>query len=518
MPYRFSLRRIVFLFSLATLIQVAAPSGNAQSPDALLKRAAKALGGEKAIRTVKSDTSKGLITRLSDGATGTYRSATMRPGLFNTSFDIRGFEVAFGFNGKSGWTRDSRDGLRTLTGLPSRDFQSEAAYRNALWLDYKREKSKIVPCPDENVDGKTARCVSLVTSRDSQIKILLDGTTGLPLREEFGAGEHSRRFDYADYRPVDGVMEAFAIDFTTGSDRFQIKLDEVTHNAPLTQTQFDFPAVSNEPLPDIPTLIKKVSENEDAIDQLLENYTYTELVTSRVFDKSGKFTEKKSETYERTFYKGTPIRRLIAKDGKPLTTEEQQKEDKRLEKRIGDLEKKETDREKKAQKKEGGPPSDEEDDKRLSMADILRASNLLNPRRERFRNRDVIVFDVEPNRAYKPQKDYEKLFGRMAGVLWVDAADKQVGRLEARLVESFKIGGGVLASLKEGASIVFEQDRINNEIWLPTRADISLSIRVLLLKNIDSFQTVDFSNYKRFNVDAEKEKLQSPVTTDKKPQ
>jgi hypothetical protein len=528
MPYPVPCRRIVSFFFFAVSLQFSAHSAFAQSPDALLKRATKALGGEKALRAVKSRAVKGSLTRITDGSSGSYTSASMRPGLFTSSIDIRGFEVDYGFNGKSGWTRDSRDGMRTLTGLPSRDFQTEAGYHNSLWLDYKKEKSKVTACPNESIEGKPARCVSLITSRNSQIKVLLDSTSFLPLREEFGAGDHLRTFSYSDYRPVNGVMEAYAIGFTAGSNRYQIKLGEVIHNSQLTQTLFDFPVVSSEPLPDIPTLIKQVGDNEEAIDKLLENYTYTELVTARVFDKSGKYTEKSNETYERTFYKRFPIRRLVAKNGKALTPEEQEKEDKRVEKRIRDLDKKESEREKKTQAREAkeaekkdaaaNAPNDDDNDERLSIADILRASNLLNPRRERFRNRDVIVFDFEPNRAYKPQKDYEKLFGKMAGVLWVDAADRQVGRLEARLVESFKIGGGLLASLKEGASFVIEQDRINNEIWLPTRADISLSVRVLLLKNIDAFQTVDFSNYKRFNVDAEKEKLQSPVTKDNKPE
>jgi hypothetical protein len=59
----------------------------------------------------------------------------MRPNLFNLSFDVGGFEVESGYNGKSGWMRNSRDGLRTLTGDASVDFQTEAAYRNSLWLN-----------------------------------------------------------------------------------------------------------------------------------------------------------------------------------------------------------------------------------------------------------------------------------------------------------------------------------------------------------------------------------------------
>ncbi|MEP7273256.1 MAG: hypothetical protein ABI882_17285 [Acidobacteriota bacterium] len=511
-----SCRSLRYCLFFTAFLLIVSTSVRAQSADSILKRASKAMGGEKALRAIKSRSVKASVIRSSDGANGSYRATTQRPNLLITTLEVRGFETSAGFNGKSGWGRDSRDGLRTLTGLTSRDFQAEAAYRSSLWLDYKREKSKI--SLGTLSAASDARTVVLTTSRNAQIKLSFDPTSFLLVREEIRAGEATRIFEYSDFRPVNGVMEPHSIKATLGSEIYEIKVEEVLHNPPTTQLAFDFPRLSNEPLPEIPTLVKEVAANEEKIDRLLENYTYTELVSTRSFDKSGKFTEKENETYERTFYKGNRIRRLIAKNGQPLTTADQAQEDKRLEKRIREIEKKETEKEKKAQKDtDGDGQPDEDGGRRTSIAEVLRASRLLNPRRERFRNRDVIVFDFEPMPGYKPQKASDKLFGKMAGVLWVDATDKQVARVEARLVEAFKIGGGLLASLKEGASFVIEQDRINNEIWLPTRSDISLTVRVMVVKNIDAFQSIDYGNYKRFNVDAEKEKLQAPVVTDKKP-
>jgi hypothetical protein len=238
---------------------------------------------------------------------------------------------------------------------------------------------------------------------------------------------------------------------------------------------------------------------------------------------------KESETFELTFHKGARIRRLVAKDGKPLSPKEEADAQKNVEKRIRDIEKREAEKERKerenAQKASKnsdastvGDPNDDTGDEskeRPSIADVLRASRLHNPRRERFRGRDVIVFDFEPLPGYKPQKNYEKLFGKMAGAIWVDPADKQVARVEARLVAAYKIGGGMLASLKEGANLVFEQERVNQEIWLPTRAEINLGVRVLLLKGININQTITYRDYKRFSVEAEKEKLKDPSQSDK---
>jgi hypothetical protein len=500
-----------------TVILLSTAPALAQSADKIIKQAVKAMTngkGERALREIKARQLSGTIKRLSDGETGQFQAIALLPNLYSETFDIRGLEVCAGYNGKSGWQRDSRDGLRTLTGAASRDFQVEARYRNLRWLDYKKDKAKLTLAPTVPINNQPANVVVLTTPKNVQIKMFFDTQSNLLVREEIPSGETVRVFDYADFRPVNSVLEPHTINVTAGEQRYEIKLERIVHNPSLDRALFEFPRLSNEPLPDIQTLLKEVGQNEDEIDRLLEKYTYTETHTSREIDKNGQAVVKQTEAFERTFYKGNRIRRQIAKNGQPLSAKDQADEQKRIEKRIRDIEKREAEKEKKAAQEDESPPSSDRS-RRISIADVLRASKLLNPRRERFRGREVIVFDFEPLPGYKPQKDYEKFFGKMAGAMWIDAADKQVARIEARLIEAYKVGGGLLASLREGATFVLEQDRINNEIWLPTRTEINLGVKVLLVKGINVNETITYSDYKRFNVEAEKEKLKDPTDADK---
>jgi outer membrane lipoprotein-sorting protein len=535
-------RRILCVTISIIFAALCAASASAQSADKIVKQAVKAMTngkGEKALREITSWEVKGTIANLKDGSSGAYRAAAAQPSYYIREFDLRGLEVSMGYNGKSAWIRDSRDGLRTLTGDASRDFQTEARYRNARWLDYKKDRSKLSFGGQTAIDGKPANMVVLTTLKNVKIKLYFDATSGLLVREETPAGEIARVYDYSDFRTVDNLMEPHAITWTEGDDRYEIKLDQVVHNPRIDRAAFEFPKASGDALPDIPALLNEVGKNEDEIDRLLEKYTYTETITTRELDSKGLMKVKESETFELTFYKGARIRRLVAKNGKPLSPKEEADAQKNVEKRVREIEKKEAEKERKeresAQKApkntdankdrnpNENPPNDDqlnddaEDDRkdRPSIADVLRASRLLNPRRERFRSRDVIVFDFEPLPGYKPQKNYEKLFGKMAGALWIDPVDKQVARVEARLVEAYKIAGGMLASLKEGANFTLEQERVNQEIWLPTRAEISLGIRVLLLKGFNINQTITYGDYKRFSVEAEKEKLKDPSRSDK---
>ena len=480
----------------------------AQSPGKILKLAEKSLGGAKNFQAVKSWRKSGTITRLNDGAEGKFVEQSSQPNFYNINYDLAGFEYEKGYNGKSGWSRDSRDGMQTLTGSISRDFQTEAVFRNALWLDYKKAKSKISSGGQSNLNGKKANIVILTTAKGVSVKLYFDSATNLLIREEFPAGENTKIYDYDDYRAIGNVKIPFSIKIKEGENLYEIKLDETQINPQIAKTEYDFPVISNEPLPDIPQLLQQLQSNGDKVENILDTYSYNQKIISRESGKDGILREKESRINQLSFYKGSRITRLIEKNNKPLSAKEQENEDEEVQKRVVEIEKKLAKQEAKAASN-GGKTAPEENNARISIAELLRASLLVNPRRERFSGRDVIVFDFEPNPKfdYKNAKSFLKFFGKMAGVMWIDEKDKQVARIEAILVDSYKVGGGVLAKLKKGASFTLEQERVGGEIWLPSVADINLSVRVLLVKGIDLNQVVKSFNYRKFDTEVKDAKV-----------
>lgn len=502
------MKKFAILPIFALLFFAFAPAARAQSPKKILKAAEKALGGKKDLENVTSRQKKGLITRLKDGAEGDFMVQSAAPAFYNEFYNFDGFEVEAGFNGKSGWIRDSREGLRTFVGDESRDFQTLADFRNTLWLDYKEDKSKLVSGGRTNIDGKRANIVLLTTAKGVPIKLYFDATTNLLLREEIPAGDTLQIFDYSDYRVVKGVKEAFQMKITSGDNAYEVRFDQIEHNKQIAETEFNFPNTSNEPLPDIAKLLGELQTNQDEIEDILENYSYTQKIIKREISDKGRLRETESETYQLSFYKGYRIQRLTEKNGKPLTAQQQKDEDKEVQKRVAEIEKQIAKDEAKAVKQSAaGTPSEESP--RISIAEVLRASNLINPRRERLKGRDVIVFDFEPNPNFdfNNAKSFLKFFGKTAGVMWIDEKDKQVARIEAVLADSYKVGGGLLAKLRQGASFTLEQERVNDEIWLPSAVDINMSVRVLLFKNIAVNQVIKSYNYRKFNTEVKDAKV-----------
>ena len=360
----------VFVLTFFCLTNVAA-----QSPGKILKQANKALGGEKNLQSIKSFRKTGTITRVKDAATGAFQMQGAQPNFYNLTFDLDGFETESGFNGKSGWRRDSRDGLRTLTGDASRDFAAEAVYRTARWLNYKREKSKITSGGKTNVNGRAANVLILTTAKGISIKMYFDVESNLLIREEIPAGDSTKIFDYADYRLVNNVQEPFSIRAKFGADAYEIKLDQIVFNRQIAKENFDFPKISGEPLPDIPKLLRELQANEDRVEAILEDYSYTQKIISRELGKDGVLRETESETVQLSFYKGNRIRRTIEKNGKPLSEKQQADEDKDVQKRVAEIEREVAKKEaKKISQNADGTP--DENNRRISIAEVLRASRL----------------------------------------------------------------------------------------------------------------------------------------------
>ncbi|MGC0771447.1 MAG: hypothetical protein WB543_00820, partial [Candidatus Acidiferrum sp.] len=172
----------------------------------------------------------------------------------------------------------------------------------------------------------------------------------------------------------------------------------------------------------------------------------------------------------------------------------------KTQKEIVDIQKRQTKKEAKDEKakEEGKDKKDKDDD--VGIETFLRACQFVNPRRERFRGRDVLVFDFEPNPEFQPHKMVERIVHELAGVIWIDEHAREVARLEAYFVGDFRVAGGLLANLQKGTSFVFEQSYFNNEVWLPTYEEAHVGVRVLLMKGFNVNAVTRYSDYKKFNV------------------
>ncbi|HYJ47976.1 MAG TPA: hypothetical protein VEV81_15305, partial [Pyrinomonadaceae bacterium] len=213
--------------------------------------------------------------------------------------------------------------------------------------------------------------------------------------------------------------------------------------------------------------------------------------------------------------------KVISENGVPISAERAAKQDKKIAEDVAkyeaEHEKREQKKKEEAEKNNGQVKKKEADDDDVTVAVFLRACEFISPRRERLREREAIVFDFRPRPGFKPKTMAENVVTKLAGVVWIDPVDKVVIRLEAKLSESFKVAGGLFASISPGSAFVFEQTRMSDGVWLPLFSQINFSAKFLLFKKIEANATNEFSNYRRFNTEASDYKLGNPGTNNPAP-
>jgi hypothetical protein len=256
------------------------------------------------------------------------------------------------------------------------------------------------------------------------------------------------------------------------------------------------PARDESPLPDETALLAEVLENQNKVEQAREAYTYTMTVTDLKRDSAGDVTPGTARTYEVFHVAGKQFQKLVAKDGRPLRPDQALKEERRAAKAVREHRDRHSGPEAAKQSRAG-----ERGDDGMTPSDVLRLCRLVNPRREEFHGQPVITYDFEPRPGAKPRGRAESWIARTGGRVWIDEQARRLLRLEVQVKRALKVGGGLLISVRPGSSLVFEQAFVNEEVWLPTYAEIDVSARFLLLKGVTQHQEIRFSEYRKFSVE-----------------
>jgi hypothetical protein len=249
----------------------------------------------------------------------------------------------------------------------------------------------------------------------------------------------------------------------------------------LAQASPPKPAPAEAPIPDIPALMMQVQAHQRELDKVRENYTFREVQQTDDLDSNGQVKKSETQESEIFFVNGHHIERLVKKNGKDLSPDEQKKEQEKVTKEV-----------EKATKLD---PNKSLNGDEISVSRILAIMKVSNPRRVSLNGRDTIAFDFIGDPHAQTHGLAEDASKKMAGTVWVDEKDRQVARLTVHFDENFHVAGGLLANIQAGSSFQFEQAKINNELWLPTGGNAHLQAKVLLVKGFRenmSFRDSDF--------------------------
>ena len=486
---------------------LAEDSANAEGAK-VVEQYVKALGGVHRLSQIRTLSLQGTAISGGENSPGTYTLDTKLPNRYYLELNVGPHHLIEASNGKSAWHRDASGSLLTLFSPDSLEIEAKAQIANTRLLNLK--KNKLLPrlVGPARVGDKDALQVELSTAAGVKQEFFFDPQTHLLIKQAETIGGATEEISYGDYRPEAGVEIAHQLELRRGSETYAIQITNVSVNGSVGERVFDLPFTSQVKLPDLKLLFKELDDNQKAIDKLKENYAGTRTEETTEYDSQDKV--KKRTVTESTFlyFGGEEISTVVRRNGQPLSAAEEKEEQENAQKRIEQLKKErgKKDAQEEKAKAEGKPEKEKEDDSNVGIDMFLRSCDFVNPRRERYRGRDALVFDFEGNRDYKPRNLAERIVQKLAGTIWIDEKAYDVARLEAHFGDTAKIAFGLLATVQKGTYFVMEQEFVNNEVWLPTYEEGHLGARVLLLKGFRVGEVVRYSGYKKLPLTSRSER------------
>lgn len=529
-PPRANMKRTLIKISTLLLLIVCATTTSAQSsklpsPDRVVGDYLKAVGGKKRVASVRDATYEWSVLRAGADA-GRARTHLKTTGALRSDLLLNDGENDSAANARTAWARTPDGNLRTLTDSEAFAARLRATLEAAWFADYKKQKILARTVGREDLNGEPAYLVEFSTRAGARLRYWFGATSKVLLQMSDDASRTRVRF--ADWRARQGsplLTEPHRVEIEReGEPTLTLTLSAASYNTGLADSLFEPPADATL---DIHALLRDLSKNQEEDDKRINDYTFTQKVTEREVDDKGQVKKEKVSVFE--VYPIADygwVQKLVVENGVPLTPEKMAKEEKRVAEELEKAEReapklkqkrdqKRAERRAKRRAKAGDKsktngPDEEESDADVEISTFLRACEFFSPRRERFRERDVIVFDFRPRAGFKPTNTGETIVSKLSGVIWIDPAERHVMRLEARLVDSFKMGGGLVASIKPGSAFIFEQTRLPEGVWLPRFSQVNASAQVFIFKGMSINQTREFGDFKRFSTKTGDEKLDAP--------
>jgi hypothetical protein len=237
---------------------------------------------------------------------------------------------------------------------------------------------------------------------------------------------------------------------------------------------------------------------QDQLDWLrMKDYTWQGRSVQKHLDAHGKLQSTKRETWETLILDGDAYRRILERNGEPLSQEDQRNEQRKLDKETRRLSsEKPLDRARRL----------EESEKRRKhefafLSEIPELFDLRIEGNSAVDGRSVWVVSGAPKPGAKAKSGDAKVLLKVRGRIWIDKATYQWARLEAETTDTIS-WGVFLARLDSGSKMVFEQAEVSPELWFPKRLLLIGSGRVGLIKRLAREEEIEWSNYRKFSVDS----------------
>jgi hypothetical protein len=181
------------------------------------------------------------------------------------------------------------------------------------------------------------------------------------------------------------------------------------------------------------------------------------------------------------------VARLILRDGKPLTDEEDKAERQRLTDMLASPSAF-------AKHVKNGEAERKNADKLVPLMPdaMLFGYTPGQPQAQTSNGSGLqVVLDYKPNPKFVPPNTEAEALTGLEGRIWIDAKTRHLVRMEGTISRPVNFGWGMIAHIYPGGKLILDQSDVGGGRWIFTRFSMMLSVRALMVKTVNVHSNTD---------------------------
>jgi hypothetical protein len=220
----------------------------------------------------------------------------------------------------------------------------------------------------------------------------------------------------------------------------------------------------------VSALIEKAVARSKSTDEQIWNHTghlqFTFVQVTENLDDEREVKDREERRLRIYPIEGIPYGRLLEIDGRPLTPEQQEKENEREEefRRKAASE---------SHREQGGDPED-----RLVFEEIVKKYRFQLEPPDAIDGRSTQVLSFEPLSSDLPEKNrLDAILNQTRGKLWIDEESAELRKIEFSTVEAVKMLWGIAANISAVEGVLERRPMTGMDLWAPSRFEVYLKGR-----------------------------------------
>lgn len=179
-----------------------------------------------------------------------------------------------------------------------------------------------------------------------------------------------------------------------------------------------------------------------------------------------------------------PLELLLSLNGQPLTVEQRQKENTRIQNLVNH-------------------PDGQRQEQQKRQEDVERVIRMLKLLPDAFlfeydgKERTLIRLKFKPNPDFHPPSREAQVFHNLEGSMWVDGKQKRLARIVAHLMNDVKFGGGLLGHLEKGGKFTLRRTEVAPGHWKIAHMHIEMKGKAVLFKTISVQEEEYLTDFRR---------------------